>query len=69
MMESNTICHCCGRPVEPRDPDPWEGRLDGYCEDCALNRCDAYPDQCPVPPLTDVDYKRAANDMPEKMED
>lgn len=40
-------CHC-GREVEPRDPDPWEGRMDGYCEACATARCDCYPDECPV---------------------
>ena len=41
------VCHC-GRTVEPRDPDPWEGRMDDYCEDCAINRCDCYPNECPV---------------------
>lgn len=40
-------CFCCNSPVEPRNPDPWEGRLDDYCEACALARCDAYPDECP----------------------
>lgn len=44
---SAATCHC-GRTVEPRDPDPWEGRMDGYCYDCATNRCDCYPDECPV---------------------
>lgn len=39
-------CFCCNAPVETRDPDPWEGRLDGYCYDCALTRCDAYPGEC-----------------------
>ena len=40
-------CHC-GREVEPREPDPWEGRMDAYCDDCATARCDCYPDECPV---------------------
>lgn len=22
--------------------------MDGYCYDCALNRCDCYPNECPV---------------------
>lgn len=39
-------CVCCGEPSHDRDPDPWGGRLDGYCEDCALTRCDAYPGEC-----------------------
>lgn len=42
-----SVCHC-GREIEPRDPDPWEGRMDDYCYDCATNRCDCYPDECPV---------------------
>lgn len=40
-------CCCCGAPIAARDPDPWEGRLDGYCYECALARCDAYPGECP----------------------
>jgi len=44
--ESVERCHC-GVVVEPRDPDPWEGRLDGYCYRCALARCDAFSDECP----------------------
>lgn len=40
------VCHC-GRPVEPRDPDPWEGRMDDYCEDCATCRCDTSYSTCP----------------------
>ena len=46
-MEEMLRCHC-GRAVEPRNPDPWEGRMDAYCYDCSLNRCDCYPDECPV---------------------
>lgn len=41
-------CACCGRAIQPRHPDPWEGRMDAYCYDCALSRCDAYPGECPV---------------------
>lgn len=46
MTPEQERCGCCGALIEPRDPDPWEGRLDGYCEDCALARCDAYPGYC-----------------------
>lgn len=37
-------CECCTSILVVRNPDPWEGRLDGYCYDCATRRCDAYPD-------------------------
>lgn len=42
-------CWCCNLPHQLRDPlnDPWQGRLDGYCEECAINRCDAYLEDCP----------------------
>lgn len=43
---TQTICHC-GRPVESRDPDPWEGRMDAYCYDCATCRCDTSDAVCP----------------------
>lgn len=36
-------CACCGKPNPLRQLDPWAGRLDAYCEDCAHMRCDAYP--------------------------
>lgn len=39
-------CACCGFMARPRFPDPWEGRLDGYCTDCAHTRCDADPGAC-----------------------
>lgn len=40
-------CCCCGLEiVDRRGNDPWEGRLDDYCEGCALARCDAYPGAC-----------------------
>lgn len=52
MRESQSLFHspccCCQEPVELRlSDDPWDGRLDGYCYDCALARCDAYPGECP----------------------
>jgi hypothetical protein len=48
-------CHC-GRKVERRElGDPWEGRMDDYCYDCALSRCDCYPDECPVKYPPDVE--------------
>lgn len=43
---NETTCGCCEKELEKRDPDPWEGRLDGYCYKCALTRCDAYPGDC-----------------------
>lgn len=46
---AHAACGCCGRDAtRKRLPDPWEGRLDGYCDECALTRCDAYPGDCPV---------------------
>lgn len=32
--------------IDRSENDPWEGRLDGYCYECALTRCDAYPGEC-----------------------
>ena len=40
------VCGCCGYMVHPRNPDPWEGRMDDYCYECCLTRCDAYPGEC-----------------------
>jgi hypothetical protein len=38
----NAACVCCGKDSTRRQqPDPWEGRLDGYCDECATARCDA----------------------------
>jgi hypothetical protein len=55
------ICHC-GQIALKRTDDPWQGRMDGYCYDCASNRCDCYPDECPVkyppPQLAVRDYIR-----------
>jgi hypothetical protein len=50
--EQERACACCGKPITPRDPDPWDGRLDAYCEDCAHTRCDAYPGSCRSDPAS-----------------
>lgn len=47
-MDQRARCSCCGVSKDERDPDPWEGRMDDYCETCCLARCDAYPGDCPV---------------------
>lgn len=41
-------CWCCGRGIAPRNPDPWEGRMDGYCLSCSLTRCDTSYAVCAV---------------------
>lgn len=41
-------CWCCGSAATLREPDPWEGRLDGYCTPCAQARCDTTDSVCPV---------------------
>jgi hypothetical protein len=46
VSSRDNTCVCCGTNYGQRE-DPWEGRLDGYCYECALARCDAYPDECP----------------------
>lgn len=47
LNKDEAACWCCEGPyVDRGGDDPWEGRLDGYCEDCALTRCDAYPGDC-----------------------
>lgn len=44
-------CWCCGKLERQFNRDrvhaQWEGRMDGYCYDCALARCDAFPGECP----------------------
>ena len=44
-------CLCCasriGHLEEQYVAGQWEGRLTGYCLDCATARCDAYPGECP----------------------
>jgi len=42
--EATPRCACCGHHIVPRDPDPWEGRMNAYCEFCCHSRCDVYPD-------------------------
>lgn len=46
--ENDSTCACCGEVLEYREyeEDPWEGRLDSYCENCAWMRCDAFPGSC-----------------------
>lgn len=46
-----SACVCCRKkrsPAEVADvAEVWEGRMDDYCYGCALNRCDAFPGECP----------------------
>lgn len=50
-----SMCHCCAEPFAARgSDDPWGGRLDAYCEDCAHCRCDAFPGACDDPGVTEV---------------
>lgn len=55
---TDLACYCCGHPAPDRDPDQWEGRLDGYCEDCATARCDAFPGDCSKPRKDRTDPQR-----------
>lgn len=42
-------CWCCGEPAPIRgEGDPWEGRMDGYCYECSLTRCDTTDSTCSV---------------------
>ncbi len=40
-------CDCCGTAIAADEAaivhNQWEGRLDGYCYDCASQRCDYEP--------------------------
>ena len=40
------LCWCCGDLAPTEAVKDWDGRLDGYCLECALYRCDAYIGQC-----------------------
>ena len=44
-------CWCCSKELTQQDKIDveinWQNRMDGYCYDCAINRCDCYPDECP----------------------
>lgn len=44
--EPGEVCVCCREEAPLRDPDPWDGRLNDYCVNCAECRCDAYPGAC-----------------------
>jgi hypothetical protein len=46
---SSEGCWCCGDRAPIESVKDWEGRLDGYCLDCALARCDAYAGACGKP--------------------
>ena len=48
MKQETQTCVCCGLLVNHPEPDPWDGRMDEYCVDCAWSRCDAFPGECPV---------------------
>lgn len=53
------ICCCCGKEHEQRDraTDPWEGRMDGYCNDCSDCRCDTSAGMeagCPNDPISQL---------------
>ena len=56
------LCHCGRTAARTQQPDPWEGRLDGYCDDCATNRCDCYPNECPVKHPVTVPARRPVDD-------
>lgn len=46
---ASEACWCCGEPAPIRgEGDPWESRLDGYCESCATTRCDTTDSTCAV---------------------
>jgi hypothetical protein len=46
-------CACCGEVVTRPNGDPWTGRLDAYCEECATTRCDAFPGECRRSPIVE----------------
>lgn len=39
-------CWCCGDAAPVDAVTEWDGRLDGYCVDCALARCDSSIGAC-----------------------
>jgi hypothetical protein len=46
-MEAEPAGCWCSGDLAPTDAVlEWEGRLDGYCLDCAVARCDAYARAC-----------------------
>ena len=47
--QTPNACWCCGESAPIRgEGDPWEGRLDGYCDSCATTRCDTTDSTCAV---------------------
>lgn len=47
-------CWCCGEPAPIRgEGDPWEGRMDGYCRECATTRCDTTDSTCSRKPVAE----------------
>ena len=39
-------CACCNEPAPLRENDPFDGRMDAYCDECAWRRCDVYWGAC-----------------------
>lgn len=68
MADEVPSCGCCGFMVKPRDPDPWEGRMDAYCYSCALTRCDAYPGECGRNRAYEPYSMRAPKELPPEVE-
>jgi len=63
------LCHCGRTAARTQQPDPWEGRLDGYCDDCAAHRCDCTPDECPVKYPPTVPARRPVDDALDRLVD
>jgi hypothetical protein len=51
-------CPCCGDPAPTSAVTDWEGRLDGYCLDCAHARCDWRIGGCGKPRRIDAAFRR-----------
>ena len=47
-MSEPRKCHCGADATRRELPDPWEGRMDGYCDDCSWARCDTSYSVCPA---------------------
>lgn len=45
-VETSEACWCCEAAAPVEAVTEWEGRLDGYCLDCALARCDTSYGDC-----------------------
>lgn len=48
-------CQCCGHSFEWFRGNPMGKAVSDFCDDCSLNRCDAYPGTCP----NEGDYQMA----------